>query len=602
MKKGLNTVLRLLLIVLTVSMFALAAVACSDTGSGGGDDDDKTETVTLNASTKTIERYEDFTLVPTQSGSGELEWLSSDPTVASVDGGKVMGLKEGSAVITVRVKESPESKAECGVTVTDNGLVPTLSFGDLTELSLSLLLNDTYGLEPTLTYNKNTYTDVTYAFSSSAEAIATVSSEGVITAVAEGSANITVQASWRNCTAETLKVVIPVEVKLPVQEVDLTLTAPMDFDMSLQTLTFDLDDLSVEGTAPVGTIYETVDKTDEEEKKIGYDAASGALTKTDLVLGERVWGVYAENEGTKVMYRVPVTVATKVIATGQDLADMYTLGGGLAGAEGANVGYTYDGYFVLAGNIDCTGTAVHSYSIEWTGSNAHFPEAGFHGTFDGRGYTISNLTVGDNGVFGILGKNSLVKNVAFTNITTDGLEGGGVDATESSQKHPAVLAERIYGEGDASGNVVAAATVQDIYITVATPKAFWSTIMEFGNYSFCNNLVLYAPDFWNEEDNAWAGGGPLGQLVGAWTYCTARTTNCLLITDKKNAGHQPEETCPGLKEFHDGMTIYDPATYMEDGTFLATDFTELYDCTDEGIWTIDSATKLPVFKTSVAAN
>ncbi|MFR6640385.1 MAG: hypothetical protein ACLUSP_02760 [Christensenellales bacterium] len=50
---------------------------------------------------------------------------------------------------------------------------------------------------------------------------------------------------------------------------------------------------------------------------------------------------------------------------------------------------------------------------------------GFRGTFDGKGYTVSNLggfngISGTCGMFGAIGAGGVVKNVAFVNATIDG--------------------------------------------------------------------------------------------------------------------------------------------------------------------------------------
>ncbi len=67
------------------------------------------------------------------------------------------------------------------------------------------------------------------------------------------------------------------------------------------------------------------------------------------------------------------------------------------------------GTYVLLDDIDCTGLVLEDSGNYWENSR------GFGGTFDGRGHTISNLTVGMNGLFGAVA-HATIKNVNFTGV------------------------------------------------------------------------------------------------------------------------------------------------------------------------------------------
>ncbi|MBQ7913453.1 MAG: hypothetical protein IJ308_06920 [Clostridia bacterium] len=67
------------------------------------------------------------------------------------------------------------------------------------------------------------------------------------------------------------------------------------------------------------------------------------------------------------------------------------------------------GTFVLIDHIDCTGLQLENTGRYWENSR------GFNGVFDGRGYTISNLSVSTNGLFGSL-TYATIKNVEFKNV------------------------------------------------------------------------------------------------------------------------------------------------------------------------------------------
>ena len=67
------------------------------------------------------------------------------------------------------------------------------------------------------------------------------------------------------------------------------------------------------------------------------------------------------------------------------------------------------GTFVMIKDIDCTGLTLKDSGNYWENSR------GFGGTFDGRGYTISNLSVSKNGLFGAVAY-ATIKDVKFTGV------------------------------------------------------------------------------------------------------------------------------------------------------------------------------------------
>lgn len=67
------------------------------------------------------------------------------------------------------------------------------------------------------------------------------------------------------------------------------------------------------------------------------------------------------------------------------------------------------GNFVMINDIDCSGLPLSDSGTYWENSK------GFGGTFDGNGYTISNLSVSKNGLFGTLSF-ATIKNVKFTGV------------------------------------------------------------------------------------------------------------------------------------------------------------------------------------------
>ncbi|MGI6210518.1 MAG: Ig-like domain-containing protein [Bacilli bacterium] len=146
------------------------------------------EGITVTPASLTLESSEMQVLevkpVPADVELPSVEFTSSDSRIASVGkDGKVMGLRAGTAEITVKVGEFTKK-----VTVTVNPVMPTALTLSKTEVTLKVgeKVAITYKVEPQDT------TDQVAAFASDNEAIATVSAEGEITAVAEGETVVTV--------------------------------------------------------------------------------------------------------------------------------------------------------------------------------------------------------------------------------------------------------------------------------------------------------------------------------------------------------------------------------------------------------------------------
>jgi uncharacterized protein YjdB len=134
---------------------------------------------------------------PDDAGNLAVSWTSSNTNVAEVnDNGLVTALSAGSAVITLTSLDGGVTAASfvsVSVPVSDVSLSPS---------SLNLKVNLFQQLMPEITPENATYQFVTW--NSSNWGIATVSPDGLVTAVAEGSAIITVKTSDGNKTATTV--------------------------------------------------------------------------------------------------------------------------------------------------------------------------------------------------------------------------------------------------------------------------------------------------------------------------------------------------------------------------------------------------------------
>lgn len=167
--------------LLTAALFVLLN-ACTP-----AEDGKNLKELNLDETELTLEIGETFNLTVTAvpaDAEYTLAWTSSAPQTATVEDGLVTAIAEGTAIITA---ECDGIKDECTVTV-------TAAKADVTSISLdvnqlNIMAGQTYQLKATvLPEEASSYT---IDWSSSDDGIATVSQEGLVTAIAAGNADIT---------------------------------------------------------------------------------------------------------------------------------------------------------------------------------------------------------------------------------------------------------------------------------------------------------------------------------------------------------------------------------------------------------------------------
>lgn len=188
--------------------------------------------------------------------------------------------------------------------------------------------------------------------------------------------------------------------------------------------------LGIQKTGHTVAIDETLTNYDalltvEKDVAVGVGetfASSSVFDNSEEIASVKVNGVEAYNNGqislgTTGAYKAIVTgtngtmkivmlhYADKVIRTVADLSAVkYTVVGG------QNETGSISGYYVLGNDIDAAGATISGAGYGWS------QNTGFRGVFDGRNYTISNLTINGNGIFGTLG-GATVQNVNFEGVT-----------------------------------------------------------------------------------------------------------------------------------------------------------------------------------------
>lgn len=126
------------------------------------------------------------TISPSKATNKSVEWISSNPKVATVKNGKIVAKSVGTTTITVKTKDGSNLKASCKVTVANiklNKTKATLKKGK--SLSLKAIVS---GKSKKVTWK------------SSNSKIATVSKTGKVTAKKAGAATITAKANGVTAT------------------------------------------------------------------------------------------------------------------------------------------------------------------------------------------------------------------------------------------------------------------------------------------------------------------------------------------------------------------------------------------------------------------
>lgn len=176
--------------------------------------DVKVSRITLSASTglaltKGQTQKLTATVAPANATNKAVTWKTSDKNVATVsENGLVTAVGGGDATITCTAKDGSNVKATCKVTVT----VPVSGI-QLSQTSAALTVGDTLTLTKTIYPSDATNQAVTWT--SSSDAVASVDSDGKITAKTAGSAVITCKSVSDNSVVGICNVMVKAKVQTP---------------------------------------------------------------------------------------------------------------------------------------------------------------------------------------------------------------------------------------------------------------------------------------------------------------------------------------------------------------------------------------------------
>ena len=250
------------------------------------------ESVTLDRHELTLKEGETNRLVATVSPSNAtdktISWATSNPAIVSVDKeGNVKGVAVGTA--TVAASHGNLSDA-CKITVTASA-VPVTSIS-LDKTTLALAEQDTYQL--TATVKPDNATDKTVTWSTANAAIATVSDNGLVTAVAEGTTTITAKAGDKTatCTVTVSKKIIPV-TSVTLNKTSLALTEQETFQLSAtvspdnatdKTVTWSSSNTAIATVSDNGLVTAAAEGTTTITAKAGDKTATCTVTVSKKVI------------------------------------------------------------------------------------------------------------------------------------------------------------------------------------------------------------------------------------------------------------------------------------------------------------------------------
>lgn len=282
--------------------------------------------------------------------------------------------------------------------------------------NLELAIGENYAAVSTVTADGTVLAEPAIEWSSSDPIVATVA-DGVITAHEEGNATITADCQYGGKNASAT-----VKVTVGKPTVELEMETPVIIDLSMEDgglVAFDLP----AGVPKVDNVI-----VGDSEYRIVSQGDQVLINTTFMMPGEYIMTALQETQDISF----PVYIVTAVINSAEDLK------------KAVQMPNADTGYFVLGSNIDCASLnepicfLKDSYFETALGQNRQ----GFRGGFNGMGYTISNLQVPENGLFGCIGASGVVRNLALVNISSPELD-ASVLCRDS-----AGLVSQVYVQGD----------------------------------------------------------------------------------------------------------------------------------------------------------
>jgi len=381
---------------------------------------------------------EEITITATASIKGkaitpEFSYTSNDKSIATFENGVIKGIAKGETTVTVIAKYGSKiGSADVSVTIKEDVSV-VLGFGSVTLKSDKVY--DAQQTEKQIEYKilkdgkEVTNAQITYEVENSE--ICSVSETGLITAIKDGVT--TVKMTINGVSSQTIIESISVEVERSHKIVEV---ADYEVVKGIESETIKYNSLKVDGTgydeqSASVKVYKYNESIADYEviKETNANKVSNEYVIDGAELGASVYGeVKVVLTLENIDIEVPTTIITKKITSVDDLNNMSLYGGahskqeenGFLGTDAdgnpkKETVWLYDGYFVLENNIDFENQPFMAGRAGYTQSTTTLlSNRGFKGVFDGKGNAIENVTSDNGGVFGLVHKDGVVKNLAVT--------------------------------------------------------------------------------------------------------------------------------------------------------------------------------------------
>ena len=287
--------------------------------------------------------------LPTGVNVDDSTWKSSNEAIVTVGaGGALIALKEGTAIVSVKLDNEAATEISCTVTVVD-------AYVELDAEKLNVAV----GTTERLTYS-GFPSPGTCAFFSSDENIAKVDSEGLITGVGAGTAVITARYTVNNKDyTDTCQVTVSAPyVKLKKSELtvnDTTVTVDLAEELAPETVpsnksvTYEIDDTDVADFDNTATVAST-----SSTGILTINKAGTATVTVKFAIGAKVY---------KSECALTVTQSPKGVALAKSEYTIYTTGGTL------NIPRTVTGGTENPANRTVTSTRKDVATADISGNN-----------------------------------------------------------------------------------------------------------------------------------------------------------------------------------------------------------------------------------------
>lgn len=310
--------------------------------------------VTLNGNGKTVALNATVRTVENTTYNGYVQWVSENPTVASVSSeGVVTANRPGTAKIQALTTDGKYRSAACIVTVKQPVLGVSLDKTKNVALGEKVTLKAT--IKPSYAENQNV------TWSSSDKSVATVSSKGVVTAKKTGSCVITVKTADGGFTAKcTVSVVVPT-TKIKLSKSSVSVQAGKTYSLSATV-------------SPSNASNKTV-KWSTSDKKVATVSSKGVIT---AVAGGKCVITAKASGGQSAKCSVSVSQGLSSITLSKTSLKLYTT-------------QTYQ----LKTTLKPSTTTVKSFS--WKSSNTSVATVGSNGVVTAKGVGSATITVSGGG-------------------------------------------------------------------------------------------------------------------------------------------------------------------------------------------------------------